>query len=231
MRVLAITLDLDDTLWPIEPVIQRAEQRLDDWLRTHCPAIAQEYPPAAMRALREFVAGENPHLAHDFTALRKLSLRAAFAPHGYGDDYVEAAFMEFYTARNQVELYADALPGLKRLSAHFPLVSLSNGNADLERIGLSHYFAFSIFSRDHGVAKPAPAIFHAACARLNVPADCVLHVGDDPVHDIAGARAAGLRCAWLNRRDAVWPADTAPDFCVRDLVELSMRIEHLSALA
>ena len=40
MRVRAITLDLDDTLWPIEPVMLRAEQRLDAWLRTHCPPVA-----------------------------------------------------------------------------------------------------------------------------------------------------------------------------------------------
>jgi putative hydrolase of the HAD superfamily len=35
--IAAITLDLDDTLWPIEPVIARAEERLDAWLKIHCP--------------------------------------------------------------------------------------------------------------------------------------------------------------------------------------------------
>ena len=80
MRVRAITLDLDDTLWPIEPVMLRAEQRLDAWLRAHCPPVADQYPIAAMRALRDEVAAANPDLAHDFTTQRLLCLRSALVP-------------------------------------------------------------------------------------------------------------------------------------------------------
>ncbi len=115
MQIQAISLDLDDTLWPITPIVLRAEQRLHDWLLQHCPAVAVEYPIAAMRMLRDRIAVENPHLAHDFTAQRKLSLTTALQPHGYGEDVVEAAFEAFFTARNEVELYTDALPALERL--------------------------------------------------------------------------------------------------------------------
>jgi len=238
MRIRAISLDLDDTLWPIEPVMLRAEQRLDAWLKTHCPRAAEHFPIPAMRALRDQVAGENPHLAHDFTAQRRLCLSAALTPHGYGDDHVESAFTEFYAARNQVECYADAIPALERLAALFPLVSLTNGNADLGKIGLSRFFQFSICARDFGAAKPAPQIFHSACDRLGLPPDAVLHVGDDPEQDVAGARAAGLRCAWLNRSQAAWqhpqsrdligPDPIVPDLIVRDLAELA---DALAALA
>ena len=228
MRISAISLDLDDTLWPIEPVMLRAEQRLDAWLKAHCPRAAEHFPIPAMRALRDRVAGENPHLAHDFTAQRRLSLSAALTAHGYGDDHVESAFTEFYAARNQVECYTDALPALERLAAQFPLVSLTNGNADLEKIGLSRFFQFSICARDFGAAKPAPQIFHAVCDRLGLPPDAVLHVGDDPEQDVGGARAAGLRCAWLNRNQAAWQHPKSPDLIVRDLAELA---DALAALA
>ncbi|MDR3387983.1 MAG: HAD family hydrolase [Rudaea sp.] len=221
MQIRAISLDLDDTIWPIEPVMLRAEQRMDAWLKTHCPRAAAHYPIAAMRALRNRVADENPHLAHDFTAQRRLSLSAALTPHGYGDEHVEAAFAEFYAARNQVECYVDALPALERLAARFPLVSLSNGNADLDRIGLSRFFRFSICARDFGAAKPAPQIFHAACERLGLPPAAVLHVGDDPELDVAGARAAGLRSAWVNRTQAAWSHAHVPDLTVRDLHDLA----------
>lgn len=225
MHIRAISLDLDDTLWPIEPVMLRAEQRLDTWLKTHCPRAAVHYPIPAMRALRERVAGENPHLAHDFTAQRRLSLSTALTPHGYDEDHVDAAFAEFYTARNQVECYADAVPALELLAARFPLIALSNGNADLAQIGLSRFFRFSLSARECGAAKPAPQIFHAACARLGLPPAAVLHVGDDPELDVGGARAAGLRCAWINRRQARWPPPQSPDqivpdLSVRDLLEL-----------
>ncbi len=219
--IAAITLDLDDTLWPIEPVIARAEERLDAWLKIHCPRAAAAYPIAAMRGLRERVAAENPHLSHDFTAQRCLSLRHALIPHGYGEAHVDAAFAEYYAARNEVDCYADVLPALERLAARYPLVSLSNGNADLRRIGLDRFFRFSVSARDCGVGKPAPAIFHAACAGLNLPTHAVLHVGDDAELDVAGAHAAGLRSAWINRNGSAWSGAAPPHISVRSLHELA----------
>ena len=226
--IQAITLDLDDTLWPIEPVMLRAERRLDDWLKRHCPRTAAAYPIPAMRALRDRIAQEHPQLAHDFGAQRRLSLHAALREHGYDDTHVEGAYAEFYTARNEVECYADALPALGRLAARFPLVSLTNGNADIERIGLAHLFQFSISSRECGVAKPAPAIFHAACERLGLPPQAVLHVGDDPHLDVAGARAAGLRTAWINRTGATWAHPDHPDLVA---VDLGVLADALGAVA
>jgi putative hydrolase of the HAD superfamily len=229
MQIAAITLDLDDTLWPIEPVMRRAEQRLDDWLKTHCPRAAAAYPISAMRALRDRVARENPHLAHDFSAQRRLSLCAALHAHGYDDAHVEGAYGEFYAARNEVECYADTLPALARLAARYPLVSLSNGNADVERIGLAGFFRFSISSRDCGVAKPDMQIFHTACARLGLPPHAVLHVGDDPELDVAGARAAGLRTAWINRSSSAWTHPQTPDLTLSDLAALADTLDGTAA--
>lgn len=226
MRIRAISLDLDDTLWPIEPVIVRAEQRLDEWLKTHAPHTAAAFPIAAMRALRERISAEHPHLSHDFTAQRVLSLRAALTSHGYDEAHVTRAFDAYYTARNEVELYPDALAALERLAARYPLVSISNGNADLERIGLKRFFRHTISSRALGVAKPAAPIFHAACAELGLAPHEMLHVGDDPELDVAGARAAGLRCVWLKRHDA-YAATPVADLTVRDLTELADWLDRL----
>jgi len=226
MRIRALTLDLDDTLWPIEPVMLRAEQRLDAWLREHCPPVATAYPIAAMRALRDRIAAEHPHLAHDFTTQRLLCLRAALTPHGFDERHVEAAFAEFYAARNEVDCYSETIPALERLAARFPLVSLSNGNADLARIGLDRFFHFSISSRAFGKAKPAAEIFHAACTALGLPPEDVLHVGDDPLTDVIGASEAGLRSAWINRHGLDWGHATRPDLIVRDLDELAQQLDR-----
>lgn len=227
MRILAISLDLDDTLWPVTPAIQAAERQLDAWLQHHHAEVAAAWPIAAMRALRDQVAAERPDLAHDFTAQRLLTLQRAFSACGFGDEHVEAAFAIYFDARNRVQCYADALPALAALGARLPLVSISNGNADLSRIGLRHHFAHCISARECGVAKPAAAIFHVACARLGVAPEHVLHVGDDPLLDVAGARAAGLRTAWLNR-DGV-AATESTDLEIRDLAELVRWIDSHAA--
>jgi putative hydrolase of the HAD superfamily len=221
MRILAITLDLDDTLWPIEPVVRRAEHELNVWLHANCPSVATAYPVAAMRELRDRISLEHPHLAHDFTAQRKLCLRAALEPHGYGDEHVEAAFAAYYAARNVVDLYPDVPAALERLAARVPLVSLSNGNADLQRIGLRHWFADTVAARDEGIGKPAREIFFAACARAGFAPENVLHVGDDPLLDVAGARAAGMPTAWVNRHGATWVHEHAPDLTLSTLTELA----------
>jgi 2-haloalkanoic acid dehalogenase type II len=225
MRIRALTLDLDDTLWPIEPVMLRAEERLDAWLRANCPRAAEKYSIAEMRELRDRIANENPHLSHDFTEQRKLSLRAALLPHGYEDSHVHDAFTEFYAARNEIECYPDSLEALERLAASYPLVSITNGNADLERIGLAHFFKFAITARGCGVAKPDKRIFDVACAKLDLPPQEVLHVGDDPQLDVVGARDAGLRTAWINRTGAAWAHGAKPDIVVHDLGELAALLE------
>ena len=236
MRILAVSLDLDDTLWPVEPAILLAERQLDEWLRTHHGEVGARWPIAAMRSLREQIAEERPDLAHDFTAQRLLTLQRAFAACGIGDQHVETAFEVYYTARNRVDCYEDALPALAALAGRLPLVSISNGNADLERIGLRQHFAHCISAREFGSAKPAAAIFHDACARLGLAPENVLHVGDDVLLDVVGAHRAGLRTAWLNRGSGAWSDHTLslptaqaafePDLQLRDLGELVRWIEQ-----
>ena len=220
MRILAISLDLDDTLWPVAPAIDAAERALDDWLRRHHPQVADAWPVAALRGLREQVAQDHPHLAHDYTAQRRITIARAFEHCGSSDAHVDAACEAYIEARNRVECYVDALPALAALAAARPLVSISNGNADLVRIGLHHHFTHRLSARDCGIAKPAPEIFHDACARLGLAPSQVLHVGDDPDLDVAAARAAGLRSAWLNRGGRAWPHAEPPELELRDLGEL-----------
>jgi putative hydrolase of the HAD superfamily len=225
--IRAITLDLDDTIWPIEPVIVRAEDALGAWLQQHAPRTAARWPLEARRALREEVAATHPHLGHDFTRQRMISLERMFAEAGDDAMLVEPAFEAFFAARCEVEHYEDSLAALDRLAARVPLAALSNGNADLERIGLMHVFSFQLGAREHGAAKPTASIFHAACERLGCEPAQVLHVGDDIEMDVLGAHRAGLRSGWINRPDAdgtrrEWPhADIRPDLEVPTLAALA----------
>jgi putative hydrolase of the HAD superfamily len=220
--VRAITLDLDDTLWPFAPIGARVERVLHEWLLQHCPATAQRFPIEAMRELRERMFVERRDLAHDFSQLRKLSLVKAMELAGDDPLHADAAFEAFYEERNRVEFYDDALPALARLSARVPLAAISNGNADLVRVGIGVHFAFQLGAREHGTPKPDASIFHAACGRFPYAPHEVLHVGDDIEMDVVGAHRAGLRSCWLNREGARWPhADVCPDLEFTTLAELA----------
>ena len=199
--VRAITLDLDDTVWPFAPIGVRIERVLDEWMRRHSPATAEMFPAEAMRALRERVGAENPSLLHDMSALRRMTLEAALRESGGDVALTDAAYEAFFAERNRVECYPDAIHALERISARLPIAALSNGNADLARIGLDHLFSAQLSACSFGTAKPDPAIFLAACEQLGVPPAEVLHVGDHPEADVAGAARAGLRSCWINRAD------------------------------
>jgi putative hydrolase of the HAD superfamily len=199
--VHAITLDLDDTIWPIAPAIVRAEAALDAWLTEHAPRAAAMWPLAERQRLRELANTERPRLAHDMTAQRQWMLERMLVLAGEGVALAGSAYDAYFAARCEVEHYADSVPALERLAARVPLAALSNGNACLQTIGLMHLFAFQLGAREHGVAKPAPSIFRAACDRLGFAPGQVLHVGDDPHMDVIGAHEAGLRTCWINRID------------------------------
>ncbi len=230
MSIRALTLDLDDTLWPVRPALERADQAVDAWLRQHYPQVARAWPIVAMRELRARVAAERMDLAHDFTAQRRLTLRHAFAASGIADAPIDTLWEIYFTARNQVEPFPDSLPALERIATGWPLASLTNGNADLERIGIERHFHHHVCARDHGAAKPDPDIFLAAADLLGVAPGQILHVGDDPLMDMVGAREAGLRTAWINRERQPWPAMMGPSPQL-DLPDLAALADWLDAYA
>lgn len=219
--IRAITLDLDDTLWPVLPALVEAEHCVDRWLKQHHPDVATKWPIEAMRELREKVAREHTHLAHDFSEQRRITIREAFAACGIDDAPVDALWGIYYAARNNVELYPDSLDALGRIAAKLPIVSISNGNADLEVIGLHHFFHTRISAAGAGVAKPDPKIFLAAAEALGVEPREILHVGDDPLLDVVGAHQAGLRTVWLNRTGETWSHGPAPDLEFADMKALA----------
>jgi 2-haloalkanoic acid dehalogenase type II len=226
LTLRAITLDLDDTLWPIWPAIVRAEESLQRWLIEHAPRCASRFPMSAMRALRDRIARDHPHLVHDYSEQRRIALRLALSESGEDPAHADGAFEAFYAGRNQVDLYPDVLDALRRIAARFPIAALTNGNADLDRIGLREHFVFLLGAREHGAAKPEASIFHAACARLGCEPHEVLHVGDDPQLDVIGAHRAGLRSAWINRDRTRWVYPLQPDVSLRHLGELADWLER-----
>lgn len=218
----AILFDLDDTLWPIAPVIVQAEQTLHAWLADNAPGVARRFSIDELRQARMALLAQNPAFALDLGALRRAGLVAAFEQAGEDAAKVEQAMVEFFAARNAVVPYDDVLPGLLRLKDRVLVGSISNGNADLKAIGLSHHFKVSVAAHQLGCAKPDAAIFHAACKQLGVAPEDAVYVGDDVLLDVQGAQRAGLRAVWMNRTGSTrhLEHEVVPDAIVSNFHEL-----------
>ena len=204
-----LSFDLDDTLWPVAPVIASAELEVLAWLQAHYPRAVHEHDIDTMRALRATVALKYPEKSHDFTFLRRRALAHQLCAAGYDESPIDDALEVFFAARNRVAFYPDVRPALTRLHARYRLFAVSNGNADLTRCGIAELFDGHITARAAGVAKPDARIFAQLLDLAGVSADEVMHIGDDPLADVVGATRAGMQAVWLNRDGREWPQEFA----------------------
>jgi putative hydrolase of the HAD superfamily len=136
-----------------------------------------------------------PLMGVDVTSLSDVDLDAWF------DQYrrrYEAAWRPF----------PDVAGCLTRVAATHRVAVLTNGDQGqqedkMRRTGLHHLVEQVIAASTLGVAKPDPAAFHAALARLGAQPASTRYVGDDLDVDARGAVAAGLRGTWINRTGSV----------------------------
>ncbi|MDV9033616.1 HAD family hydrolase [Pseudomonas sp. RAC1] len=223
MTIKLITFDLDDTLWDTAPVIASAEILLRDWLAANAPRLGS-VPVEHLFAIRERLVQAEPALKHRISALRRRVLFNALAEVGYAREQAQAladeAFEVFLQARHQVKVFPEVEPVLEILRQHYVLGVVTNGNADVRRLGISDYFRFALCAEDLGVGKPDPAPFLEALKRGGVEAAAAVHIGDHPGDDISGAQRAGLRAVWFNPQGKDWTGERAPDAEVRQLSQL-----------
>jgi 2-haloalkanoic acid dehalogenase type II len=223
--IRTITVDLDDTLWEIRPVIERAEMRLYEWLGKNYPLITKRFTVEEMRILRDRVIEEHADKLHDLTLVRRTVLTKAAGVAGYTEFRLDEAFAVFDEVRNDVEMFPEVRPALLALRERFTVIAVTNGNASLEKIGIDDLFDAHINSAMAGAAKPHRRIFDAAVEAGGASAAATLHVGDHPLCDVHGAREAGLRTVWVNRHGTRWPDDYAEaDLEVRHVGELAERM-------
>jgi 2-haloalkanoic acid dehalogenase type II len=127
----------------------------------------------------------------------------------------------FFQVTTKVELYPETLPVLNALG---PVRSAIVSNADHEHLAAWTFtlpVQFILISETVRAYKPHPLVFQRALEQLGLPPHDVLHVGDSDVDDVKGAKAAGLRVAWVNRDGrSRHPAVPQPDFEIPDLTGL-----------
>ncbi|MCD5983406.1 HAD family hydrolase [Pseudomonas sp. CDFA 610] len=218
-----VTFDLDDTLWDCAPAIAGAEASLRDWLAEHAPRLGS-VPVEHLWEIRSRLVEADPSFRHRISALRRRVLFHALEDAGYEEDeaqdLADQSFEVFLKGRHQVQIFPEVQPTLEILAKTFTLGVITNGNADVRRLGLADYFSFALCAEDLGIGKPDPAPFLEALRRGNVDASAAVHVGDHPNDDIAGAQRAGMRAIWYNPQGKAWDADQLPDAEIHNLSQL-----------
>jgi HAD superfamily hydrolase (TIGR01549 family) len=195
----AITFDLDDTLYENTSVIVEAERSLVELMHKQYPA-TKHVNKGFWRTQQKAHVLANPLLRNDMGELRRLSLESGFMELGLSGNELNAAtntcFEHFYFQRSNFTLNKNTHSLLKMLSDKLPLVAITNGNVDLQQIGLEVYFSACFKASVQLPMKPNKAMFEAAQIHLKVPHENILHVGDNLPKDIYGALRAGYQTAW-----------------------------------
>jgi putative hydrolase of the HAD superfamily len=140
---------------------------------------------------------------------------------------VRAAIAQQFARPESFVVYGDVPPALDELlQAGLRLAVVSNWNAHLprllEQLGLGDCFEVVLASAAFGRSKPDPAIFLEALRLLGVRPSEALHVGDNPVNDVAAARRAGLSALLLDRSPGRRPGPEV----LRSLEELPGRLSR-----
>ena len=232
--IRAITFDLDNTLWDVEPVLLRAEQAQYQWLEENRPRVTEEFDGDALREFRFRAHQSLPELAHQISKIRIRVLYEIQLSCGYSEQLAregaQTAFDAFLKVRHQVQPYERSLDVLETLAQRYILGALSNGNADIYKTDIGEYFDFAFSAEQLDASKPLPDMFHAAIEESGAAAREIVHVGDNPEHDILGAQEVGMFTVWMNSGGWRWPEARVPaDEVISALEELPAAIGRIES--
>lgn len=191
--ITAVTVDLDDTLYPQSSFLAGA------WARVAEKSAEHGLPAPDLAAALAEIAAEGTDKG---TVIDRALLLVGVAPERLRllvPSLVEA-FSSFEP--RELDCYPGVVDGLRRLRSRVPLACITDGTPRVQRakiaaLGLDNAFDTIVISDAMGgrhLRKPHPAPFHAALARLGCGAAGTVHVGDRPNKDVAGSARLGMRC-------------------------------------
>jgi putative hydrolase of the HAD superfamily len=186
----AVIFDLDDTLYPHVQHVHSGFAAVATYIDRHLSVPAKDVY-ATLRCLRE--------LGYQGTEFQRLCQIYRF-----DTAIVPDLIHQYQTHRPQLWLKHGALTALRTLrEAGWQTALLTNGDplvqtAKVRALELESWVDHVVYASEHAPGgKPAPAPFIEVLRKCQVaPHDAVM-VGDDPINDIQGARAVGIRTIFL----------------------------------
>jgi len=223
-HIKAITFDLDNTLWDVDPVIEYAEEVLYQWLDSHTPLVTQQYDKDDLRAHRLSFYHSRPDLTHQISLARIESLKAVMSEVGIEEPHctelASQGFEQFIQARHKVVLYQDVETVLTQLAKDFRLAVLTNGNANIHWLDIGELFDVAIRAEQVNASKPDRTMFDVCCERLQIQPSELIHIGDDQLSDMKGALDAGCFGIWFNPTAQDWRVEQTKPLEAKSIGEL-----------
>ncbi len=222
-NIQAITFDLDDTLYDNSGVIDRAETWFKSFLRNNHDLSKGNIYGSYDKFKSQLIA-QYPTIEADVTRCRREALFAMFKSIGNDNELAsynaDCAIKAFVAVRSSLQVPTSCFSVLRSLARRYYVGAITNGNVDVERIGLSSFFSFVIRANEQLKAKPSPVIFKTAAAFWNLPIENILHVGDDVYTDVYGSKRAGMKSCLLKTKRIQDNFNVKPDVEVNNLEEL-----------
>ncbi len=198
-RISALTFDPDDTLYDNRPVILRTEREALTFVQNYHPAL-RSFQNEDLQRLRRAVREAEPEIYHDVTRWRFRSIEQAMLDAGLSAEEASAgahaAMINFAKWRSRIDVPQQTHDTLKQLAKKWPLVAITNGNAQPELFGLGIILSLCCALARTG-AQNRSAICTSGGGKLNVPIGEILHVGDDLTTDVGGAIRSGMQACWI----------------------------------
>ena len=226
MTIKSISFDLDDTLWPLMPTIIEAEKNSRDWIQKNYPGALNCLSREISMEIRDKLIREDPSIVNRLSEMRKKIFLEAGIRSGYSNEeskiMSDEAFRIFFEGRNKVNFYEGVIETLDLLKDKYSLGVITNGNADLDIIGISDYFDYILTPVELNTHKPDHAMFEAALKSTGLQAHEICHIGDHPINDVQASYEFGNRAVWFKEDDKELGLDIEVPFFTewRDLPNL-----------
>ncbi len=209
--IQVLSFDLDDTLYQNGDVIRNAEQAQLDAVCELIPKV-KETGLSHWRELKWQVAKSNPELCHDVSQWRLAVIKKGLAEFGIeNESAIAQVYDAFYQARSNFLVPTKTFDILAQLTTKYRLIAVTNGNVDINKVGLAEYFSGYYRAGEQDCRmKPHPDMLNKAVSDLSLAKpEQVLHIGDSVSSDIKAAQNAGMANLWFNPNGAKYPTGFA----------------------
>ena len=213
-----ITFDLDDTIFPVGPVVGDANKALFEHLKSLGCETKQDDYLATTKEIRNELAKENKAIT--YTELRKRAIRRTLQKR-FPDDTIEDSVVfraydiweEHRHIAAETHLYHDTVSMLQELKTKYPdaiIGAITNGKGNpLKMESTKDYFDFCVSGEDDDVfplRKPSEGIYQVALKRFESltqeqeqsETTCWVHVGDDLANDVGASAKCGAKAVWVD---------------------------------